>query len=106
MSPVSMDPSAAVETPRRDIFGQPAGLVTLFFTELWERFSYYGMRALLMLYMVAPVSGGGLGFPIRDAATIYGVYTMSVYMTSIPGGFIADRFLGAKKAVRNESSGN
>ncbi len=73
--------------------------MTLFFTEMWERFSYYGMRALLILYMVAPVVGGGLGFDKRYAATIYGIYTMSVYLSSIPGGFLADRVLGARKAI-------
>jgi proton-dependent oligopeptide transporter, POT family len=84
---------------QQEIFGHPAGLVTLFFTELWERFSYYGMRALLMLYMVAVPAAGGLGFDVRTAATIYGVYTMAVYMTSIPGGLIADRVLGCRKAI-------
>ena len=79
--------------------GHPRGLVALFFTELWERFSYYGMRALLVLYMVAPIAEGGLGFDTRLAATIYGVYTMSVYMSSIPGGLVADRLLGARKAI-------
>ena len=84
---------------QRELFGHPAGLVTLFFTEMWERFSYYGMRALLMLYMVAPITAGGMQFDVRTAATIYGAYTMAVYMTSIPGGFIADRFLGCRKAI-------
>src|SRR5450759_1800380 len=64
-----------------------------------ERFSYYGMRAFLVLYMVAPVSTGGLGFPTARAATIYGLYTGSVYAMSIPGGWLADRFLGARVAV-------
>lgn len=79
--------------------GHPAGLTTLFFTELWERFSYYGMRAILMLYMVAPNSEGGLGFDIKYAATIYGAYTMLVYMASIPGGIVADRVLGGRLSV-------
>ncbi len=78
---------------------QPAGLRTLFFTELWERFSYYGMRALLVLFMVAPVDAGGLGFSTAAAALVYGNYTMAVYMLSIPGGLIADRILGADRAV-------
>lgn len=77
----------------------PAGLTTLFLTELWERFSYYGMRAILVLFMVAPVSSGGLGFDVKTAASIYGTYTMSVYLTGMPGGYIADRFLGARLAV-------
>ncbi len=79
--------------------GHPSGLATLFFTELWERFSYYGMRALLALFVVTPIAGGGLGLTTIDAARIYGNYTMAVYMLSIPGGFIADRYLGAHRAV-------
>ncbi len=71
----------------------------MFFTELWERFSYYGMRAILVLYMVSPVAQGGLGFDIKRAASIYGTYTMAVYLTAMPGGLIADRFLGARWAV-------
>ncbi|MEP6818029.1 MAG: peptide MFS transporter [bacterium] len=77
----------------------PRGLATLFFTELWERFSYYGMRAILVLYMVAPVGQGGLAFDTKHAASIYGTYTMCVYLTALPGGMIADRILGAKLAV-------
>lgn len=77
----------------------PRGLYPLFFTELWERFSYYGMRALLTLFMVAPVAAGGLGFDTRRAGIIYGTYAMSVYMLSIPGGFLADNFLGARRSV-------
>jgi POT family proton-dependent oligopeptide transporter len=77
----------------------PRGLATLFFTELWERFSYYGMRAILILYMVAPTSDGGLGFSIHTAAALYGTYTMWVYLLALPGGLIADRWLGAKRAV-------
>ncbi|MEP7274367.1 MAG: peptide MFS transporter [Acidobacteriota bacterium] len=81
------------------IGGHPHGLTTLFFTELWERFSYYGMRAILVLYMVAPVAQGGLGFETPKATGIYGLYTGSVYLMSLPGGWIADRFLGARMAV-------
>ena len=77
----------------------PAGLTTLFFTEMWERFSYYGMRALLVLYMIAPVSAGGLEFDVAKATGIYAVYTSAVYFTNIFGGLIADRFLGARLAV-------
>jgi proton-dependent oligopeptide transporter, POT family len=80
-------------------FGHPRGLATLFFTEMWERFSYYGMRAILVLYMVAPVAEGGLGMVTARAATIYGLYTGSVYAMSIPGGWVADRFLGGRMAV-------
>jgi POT family proton-dependent oligopeptide transporter len=80
-------------------FGHPLGLSTLFFTEMWERFGYYGMRALLILFMVAPVSGGGLGLDVLTAGSIYGLYTASVYIVSLPGGWLADRFLGQRKAV-------
>jgi proton-dependent oligopeptide transporter, POT family len=80
-------------------FGQPRGLATLFFTEMWERFSYYGMRALLILFMTASVTDGGLGFDTRLAGVVYGIYTALVYMTNLPGGWIADRFIGARKAV-------
>jgi len=79
--------------------GHPRGLVTLFFTELWERFSYYGMRSILVLYMVAPGAQGGLGFDVKSATSLYGTYTMWVYLTALPGGLMADRLLGAKLAV-------
>lgn len=78
---------------------QPDGLATLFMVELWERFSYYGMRALLVLFMVAPVSDGGLGFGTAEAALIYGNYTMAVYLLCIPGGYTADHLLGPRQAV-------
>lgn len=102
-----MKPTAPAVTPEEvnvpldtsGIAGHPRGLTTLFFTELWERFSYYGMRAILVLYMVAPVAQGGLGFDTKHATSIYGTYTMSVYLTALPGGLIADRFLGARLAV-------
>ncbi len=80
-------------------FGHPRGLATLFFTEMWERFSYYGMRALLLLYMVAPIEKGGLGFATEKGASIYGWYTMGVYAMSIPGGWIADKLLGLYRSV-------
>ncbi len=89
----------SADLDRGGIAGHPKGLSTLFFTELWERFSYYGMRALLILYMVAPAAKGGLGFATEKAAAIYGLYTGAVYFTSIPGGFIADRLLGLRRAV-------
>jgi POT family proton-dependent oligopeptide transporter len=79
--------------------GHPTGLATLFFTEMWERFSYYGMRALLVLYMTAPAATGGLGFRIDEAALIYGNYTMAVYLLALPGGFFADAFLGPRRAM-------
>ncbi len=77
----------------------PKGLNPLFFTEMWERFSYYGMRALLMLYMIAPASSGGLGMAKEWAGTVYALYTFFVYALSVPGGWIADRFLGHRRAV-------
>jgi POT family proton-dependent oligopeptide transporter len=80
-------------------FGHPRGLSTLFFTEMWERFSYYGMRAFLILYMVAPVAAGGLGFSDADAASIYGTYTGSAWGAAILGGIVADRFLGQYRSV-------
>ena len=79
--------------------GQPRGLTTLFFTEMWERFSYYGMRALLVLFMTTAAAQGGLGFSDKTSAAVYGTYTMSVYLLSILGGFIADNFIGSRKAV-------
>ncbi len=80
-------------------FGHPRGLSTLFFTEMWERFSYYGMRALLILFMTASVADGGLGMGVVEAGAIYGIYTSSVYLMSLPGGWVADRFLGQRRAV-------
>ena len=79
--------------------GHPRGLTTLFSTELWERFSYYGMRAILVLYMTAAVAEGGLGFDTKTATSIYGTYTMFVYLLALPGGFIADKLWGARRTV-------
>jgi len=82
-------------------FGHPRGLATLFFTEMWERFSYYGMRAILVLSMVAMVEGEnpGLGITKEVALAIYGLYTASVYLSGLPGGWIADRLIGQRNAV-------
>ncbi len=80
-------------------FGHPKGLSTLFFTEMWERFSYYGMRALLILFMTAPVAAGGLGWDTSRAGPIYALYVSSVYLLSLPGGWVADRVLGLRRAV-------
>ncbi len=79
----------------------PSGLATLFFTEMWERFSYYGMRAILVLAMVAAVEGSnpGLGLSREVASAVYGLYTTAVYLASLPGGWIADRLLGLRNAV-------
>lgn len=79
--------------------GHPRGLSTLYFTEMWERFSYYGMRAFLILYMTASVADGGLGFDRPHAGSVYGTYTGSVWLTPIIGGLIADRWLGAYRSV-------
>lgn len=81
------------------LLGHPRGLMTLFFTEMWERFSYYGMRALLILFMVASVGTGGLGLDDKTATAIYALYTAAVYLTSLPGGWIADRLLGQQRSV-------
>ncbi len=80
-------------------FGHPRGLSTLFFTEMWERFSYYGMRALLILFMTAPLAAGGLAFDTGTAGAIYGLYTSMVYMMTLPGGWVADRLIGQRRAV-------
>jgi POT family proton-dependent oligopeptide transporter len=86
---------------QKELFGHPVGLYVLFFTEMWERFSYYGMRAILVLYLVAETVGdnGGLGWSNAEALALYGWYTMLVYVASIPGGWIADKFLGQKRSV-------
>lgn len=80
-------------------FGHPRGLVTLFFTEMWERMSYYGMRALLVLFMTDQVINGGMGLTDTDATAIYGIYTAFVYLVALPGGWIADRVIGAQAAI-------
>ncbi len=90
---------AAMTTSTAQWFGHPRGLSTLFFTELWERFSYYGMRALLVLYMTDLAVDGGLGFETETATIVLGLYTFGVYALALPGGWIADRILGQKKAV-------
>lgn len=88
-------------SPARDIsfFGHPAGLSTLFFTEMWERMSYYGMRALLVLFMTLNIQEGGLGITVASATAIYGLYTGAVYFMGLPGGWIADRLIGSQKAI-------
>ncbi|MBD0777190.1 peptide MFS transporter [Maribacter sp. ANRC-HE7] len=94
---------AVIDKPahQKELFGHPVGLYVLFFTEMWERFSYYGMRAILVLYLVTQTAGDnpGLGWSNKEALVLYGWYTMLVYVASIPGGIIADRLLGQKKAV-------
>ncbi|PSQ75920.1 MAG: MFS transporter [Bacteroidetes bacterium QH_7_62_13] len=101
------DPSgagAATAVPeQQDFFGHPRGLATLFFTELWERFSYYGLRALLVLFMTAPAGAAatnpGLGFETEKATAIYGLYTAFVYLLALPGGWVADNIWGQRRSV-------
>ena len=90
------------QVAQKEFGGHPAGLYILFFTELWERFSYYGMRALFVLFLVAQstdTTNPGFGWTNTEALALYGWYTMLVYVASIPGGWLADRFIGQKKAV-------
>src|SRR5215469_1030650 len=90
---------AATAVPQPTVFGQPRGLVTLFMTEMWERFTYYGMRAVLILYMVAAVSKGGMGLDDRTSSAIYGMYIGGTSLLGLLGGWIADRLIGAQRAV-------
>ncbi|HEX2585342.1 MAG TPA: oligopeptide:H+ symporter, partial [Steroidobacteraceae bacterium] len=80
-------------------FGHPRGLATLFFTEMWERFSYYGMRAILILALTDAVVHGGMGLDDRGATAIYGLYTSGIYVLSLAGGWLADRILGQQRAT-------
>jgi POT family proton-dependent oligopeptide transporter len=95
------EPGVPGVTGGRGFFGHPRGLATLFFTEMWERFSYYGMRALLILFMTAPVlaANPGLGFDAGRAGALYGLYTSMVYLLALPGGWVADKLWGQRKAV-------
>ncbi|WP_395295919.1 peptide MFS transporter [Kitasatospora hibisci] len=100
MASTTLDAGLKPASPSGKTFlGHPRGLATLFMSEMWERFSYYGMRALLVLYMTASVAEGGLGMKAAVAAAVYSVYTAMVYLLALPGGWIADRFLGARKTV-------
>src|SRR5438876_7681962 len=96
-APELLSPEVPFDTS--GLAGHPRGLTTLFFTEMWERFSYYGMRALLILFMTASVATGGLGFHTATAGAIYGLYTSMVYITTLPGGCIADQLIGQRRAV-------
>ncbi|MGD9604255.1 MAG: peptide MFS transporter [Gammaproteobacteria bacterium] len=89
----------AADDPRAERWGHPAGLPPLFFTELWERFSFYGMRGLLMLYMTRPLADGGLAFDTARAGATYGLYASLVYVACLPGGWLADRLLGTRRAT-------
>jgi len=105
---MTSQPSRSTAAPAADIakytgdtgfFGHPRGLATLFFTEMWERFSYYGLRPLLVLFMAAALTEGGFGFDRSSASAIVGIYAASVYLASLPGGWIADRLLGLRRAI-------
>ena len=91
--------AAAAGAPTRTILGQPMGIATLFLTELWERFTYYGIQSLLILFMVAPAADGGLGLDDKSSTSIYGLYVGSTYLFGLFGGWIADRLTGAQRAV-------
>ncbi|WP_448246047.1 peptide MFS transporter [Thalassotalea agariperforans] len=95
----SIESSSSYDKNSASFFGHPLGLKTLFFTEMWERMSYYGMRALLVLFMTATLQEGGLELTVISATAIYGLYTGTVYFMGLPGGWIADRLIGGQKAV-------
>ncbi len=84
---------------KSNVLGHPAGLFVLFFTEMWERFSYYGMRALLVLFLISSYAKGGWEWPEENALALYGTYTSLVYLTTIMGGYLADKYLGYRWAV-------
>ena len=90
--------TAPIQTDTR-FFGHPRGLATLFFTEMWERYSYYGTRALLILYMTSGLQSGGMGFSVVKSGAIYGFYVAMVYLLTLPGGWVADRIIGQRRAV-------
>ncbi|MEH0007371.1 MAG: peptide MFS transporter [Flavobacteriales bacterium] len=90
---------ALIDDKKSQVLGHPAGLFVLFFTEMWERFSYYGMRVLLVIFLVSAVGIDGLGWPRANALALYGTYTSLVYLTPIAGGYLADRFMGYRNAV-------
>src|SRR6266550_4517943 len=98
--PMDIPPSSKqMVMPTSGFFGHPWGLSTLFFTEMWERFSYYGLRPLLVLFMSAALAQGGFGMDRGQASAIVGIYAASVYLASLPGGWIADRLLGLRRAI-------
>src|SRR5205823_286528 len=98
-TPIDATGATSASANDRGFFGHPRGLSTLFFTEMWERFSYYGMRALLTLYMTSKMIDGGLGFDERYASAIYATYVSSVWYLPLVGGWLADKILGARRAV-------
>ena len=101
-SPVNARATTLDQPPSLDrgFFGHPRGLATLFFTEMWERFSFYGLRPLLVLFMTAALANGGFGFDRTQASAIVGIYAASVYLASLPGGWVADRLLGLRRAIQ------
>src|SRR5580700_3099506 len=94
-----MSQSTQAAVADASFYGHPRGLATLFFTEMWERYSYYGTRALLILFMVAPATTGGLAFSVVKAGAIYSVYAAMVYLLCLAGGWVADRITGQRRAV-------
>ncbi|MBV9724464.1 MAG: MFS transporter, partial [Gammaproteobacteria bacterium] len=99
MSELVESQAATPAAAPRTILGQPVGLATLFLTEMWERFTYYGIQAILILFMVAAASQGGLGLDDRTSSSIFGLFLGSTYLLGLLGGWIADRLLGAQRAV-------
>src|SRR5229473_6136595 len=99
-TPINTDGSSTeAASIDRGFFGHPRGLSTLFFTEMWERFSFYGLRPLLVLFMSTAIMSGGFGIPRSQASAIVGIYAASVYLASLPGGWVADRLLGLRRAI-------
>ncbi len=96
---MSVSTSALEAQANKGFFGHPSGLSTLFLTEMWERFSYYGLRPLLVLFMSAALYEGGFGLDRGQASAIVGIYGACVYLSSLPGGWIADRLLGLRRAI-------
>ena len=101
MTPPSLRTDSSASNPANDraFFGHPRGLGLLFMTEMWERFSFYGLRPLLVLFMAAALADGGFGFDRPAASAIVGIYAASVYLASLPGGWIADRWLGLRRSI-------
>jgi POT family proton-dependent oligopeptide transporter len=95
----AVDTAVASPPEAKQIFGQPRGLATLFLTEMWERFSYYGARAILVLFMTAAATKGGLGLSDKTASSIYGLYLAGGYFSGLFGGWISDRLIGQQRAV-------
>src|SRR5438067_10406395 len=98
-TPIDGTGATALSADDRGFFGHPRGLSTLFFTEMWERFSYYGMRAILILFMTSTLAKGGLRYTDSKAGAVYGLYTAMVYLMCLAGGWIADLFTGQRRAV-------